>query len=91
MKWRYETGKAYKGYYHIVIDDEHGDMVCECYEGEEDAQAERAKLIAMAPELLEVLEDAKEFIDRMPKGIGRGADYPLYNKIERTIKKAREM
>lgn len=35
----------------------------------------------MTDKLADALKDTKEFIERMPKGIGRGAASPLYIKI----------
>lgn len=58
--WSYVTGPGLKAPYHTVhVGDGRGMMVCECYEGSEDEQAANAKLIAAAPELLEVLQSIK--------------------------------
>lgn len=51
-------------------------------------QQANAKLIAAAPELLEALKETKASIERMPKGIGRGAMAPLYEQVCNAIAKA---
>lgn len=61
--WVYATGPALKGDYHTVISG--GDMICECWDGEELIDATNAKRIARVPDMESALIAADELAEAM--------------------------
>ncbi len=80
--------------YEVDENDQEIEMVCECYEGEYDDRVARARLIAAAPELLEMLlEFADEYAQYSDKDIDHeiemGSDMFIpYKKARAIIAKA---
>lgn len=57
--WHYVTGPALKGRYHIVEDADGALMICECWDGDDDATQEaNARLIAAAPQFADAARKA---------------------------------